>query len=204
MKTLFLKLKHWQLFMLFFVVPMIIYVITIVRFVATMMNFNNARDFDPAVFSGLFGGVALMVFISLGTMSLWNWTIGTKLIEHIPQELKLKNKFFKFTVIFPFVYMFILMLLMTQLFQTIDFQSHQPPNFNPLILLLIIPCHFFMIFCSFYNIYFTSKTIKTALLKREVTFGDYVGDFFLILFFFIGVWIIQPKVNQLIESEDEI
>lgn len=203
MKTLFLKLKHWQLFLLFFVVPMVIYVITIIGFMAKMFQLRNQNDFDPSLFSGLFIGIFVMIFIAHGTTTYWNWTIGTQLIKKVPTEIRLKNGFFKFSIIFPFIYFLILPLLMFQVFHSIDIHSHQAPDFNPLIILLFIPFHFFSIFCSFYTIYFVSKTYKTAVLQREITFGDYVGEFFMILFFIVGVWIIQPRVNQLVKSDSE-
>ena len=52
-------------------------------------------------------------------------------------------------------------------------------------------------FCMFYMLYFTSKTIKTVELQREVTFGEFIGEFFALWFYIIGIWFIQPKVNKL-------
>ena len=201
MKTLFLRLKHWQLFLLFFVVPMIIYLVTIVSFMAKMFTLQRPNDFDPSLFTGFFIGVFLMIIISHGTMTLWNWNVGTELIKKVPSEIRLNNRFFKFTTIFPFIYLLLMPLIMMQFISSIDFESHQPPDFNPMIFLLIIPCHFFTIFCAFYNIYFVSKTYKTAVLQREITFNDYVGEFFMIMFFIVGVWILQPRINQMITSD---
>jgi hypothetical protein len=61
---------------------------------------------------------------------------------------------------------------------------------------VIIPLHLFSMFCIFYNLYFVAKTIKTVELQRQVTFSDFAGEFFLIWFFFIGVWILQPRINK--------
>jgi len=57
-------------------------------------------------------------------------------------------------------------------------------------------------FRIFYSMYFVAKTIKTAELQRKVGFGDFVGEFFLLWFYFIGVWIVQPKVNKLYGKEN--
>jgi hypothetical protein len=51
--------------------------------------------------------------------------------------------------------------------------------------------------------YFAAKTLKTVELKREATFSDFVGEFFLIWFNFIGIWILQPKINKIIQSQDD-
>lgn len=203
MKTLFLKLKHWQLFMLFFALPVLIYIITIVGFFIKMFSLKHLNNFDPSLFSGLLVGIFFVILISHGTLTLWNWTIGTQLIDKVPSEIRLKNRFFKFTVIFPLVYFLLMPLFMSQMIQSIDIQSQQAPNFNPFIFLLLIPLNLFTLFCSIYTFYFTSKTYKSAQLQREVTFGDYVGEFFLIMFFIVGVWIIQPKVNQMVETKSD-
>jgi len=64
-------------------------------------------------------------------------------------------------------------------------------------LVIILPLHLFSMFCIFHTIYFVAKTIRTAELQRVVTFGDFAGEFFLLWFYIIGIWIIQPKVNRL-------
>jgi hypothetical protein len=44
---------------------------------------------------------------------------------------------------------------------------------------------------------FPMKVLKSIKLKRDVKFGDYWGLFFLLIFWVIGIWIIQPKLNKL-------
>ena len=65
--------------------------------------------------------------------------------------------------------------------------------------LLLIPLHFLSIGCMFYNMYFVARTIKTAEMNKPVEFSDYIGEFFLMWFYIIGIWIIQPKVNNMKE-----
>ncbi|MBS1933543.1 MAG: hypothetical protein JST96_06060 [Bacteroidetes bacterium] len=72
-----------------------------------------------------------------------------------------------------------------------------------IVFALIIPLHLFAMFCIFHSIYFVSKTIKTVELQRETTFSDFAGEFFLIWFYFIGIWFVQPKINKLAQTEFE-
>jgi hypothetical protein len=65
---------------------------------------------------------------------------------------------------------------------------------------IIFPLHLFSMFCIFYCLYFVSKTFKTVELQRETTFSDFAGDFFLIWFYPIGIWIVQPKINKMVEE----
>jgi hypothetical protein len=48
-----------------------------------------------------------------------------------------------------------------------------------------------------YSLYFVAKTIKTAELQKECTFKDFTEEFILILFYPIGLWIIQPRINKI-------
>jgi hypothetical protein len=49
---------------------------------------------------------------------------------------------------------------------------------------------------------YVAKTIKTAELKRKVGLSEFSGEFFLLWFYFIGIWIIQPKINKLVEEKN--
>ena len=76
---------------------------------------------------------------------------------------------------------------------------------NSFIFVFIIPLHLFSMFCIFYCLYFVAKTYKTAELQREVSFGDFVGEFFLFWFYPIGVWFLQPKINEMhLDSDSEL
>ena len=72
---------------------------------------------------------------------------------------------------------------------------------NPALILIsfavILPLHFFAVFSQIYSWYFVSKSVALAENQRPVSFADYAGYFFAIWIFPIGVWIIQPRVNQL-------
>ena len=68
------------------------------------------------------------------------------------------------------------------------------------IVLILAPFH--LIVAILHTAFFACKTFATIELNREVTFGDYAGNFMLMLFFFIGVWIIQPKVTRLIANNE--
>jgi hypothetical protein len=54
----------------------------------------------------------------------------------------------------------------------------------------------------FYCIYFVAKVIKTVESQEKVSFGDCLGDFFLIWFFFVGIWVIQPRINVLSQNDN--
>ena len=45
--------------------------------------------------------------------------------------------------------------------------------------------------------YFVSKSVAEAERGKRVSFEQYVGLFFLLCLFPVGIWVIQPKINRL-------
>ena len=69
---------------------------------------------------------------------------------------------------------------------------------------IILPLHLLSMFGMFYSLYFVAKTFKTVELQKEVNFGEFAGEFFMLWFYFIGIWIIQPKINKMSENENTL
>ncbi len=144
-----------------------------------------------------------MLVLSVGTLFCWLWSVAIGLQKKIPAGVNMKVTRFKvfffipivyFVLIFSFIFMFVAPFIN-------DAVLHNTPvmtgiEFFP----IIFPLHLFAMFCLFYCIYFVAKTIKTIELQREVTFNDFVAEFFLIWFHFIGIWILQPKINKMAEE----
>ena len=55
-------------------------------------------------------------------------------------------------------------------------------------------------FSLVYIFYFVSKSLVSAERNAPVAFSNYAGALFLIWFFPIGIWIIQPRINWLYED----
>lgn len=171
-------MKHWQLFLLL-VGPVLVFFMTTIMaggFGVSMVMFPLAMLFFIAVFMG------------------WLYTLGTSLHGKLPQGMHLSVKRFKVFLLFPAVYMAVFMLLFGYMFLVGLGNSTEPPFF---LFFLIIPFHLFSMFCMFYTLYFCTKCLKAAELQRPVTFADYAGEFMLLWFFPIGIWILQPRINKL-------
>ena len=139
----------------------------------------------------------------MGTLFGWQFSVATGLQKMVPSGVNMKVKKFKIFFFFPIVYITLILIFVSYVLTTINFSNPQAIDYRFFMLFsLIIPIHLFSMFCIFYCLYFVAKTFKTAELQREVTFSDFVGEFFLIWFFPIGVWIIQPKINKIIRGYD--
>ena len=186
---LFLKAKHWQLFCAFFLIPVLIPVVAVPLLVSSR---------DPFLF------ISFMIPASLGVslfsaLLMFGWlramVMGLK--HRVPADVRINYRTFNWFWGFPLAYLTIGIGLIFWLFTSGRFPFFPPPG--PDTLFAIFPLmlvHLFAVFCIFYCMYIAAKTIKAVELQRNVAFGDFIGEFVLIWFQFIGVWFIQPKLNK--------
>lgn len=177
-----LKLRHWQLFVMIIGLPLIIQIVLMVIFAVT-------HDSTWLVIL-----LPVVAIVSLGSFFSWFYSLGNGLYKKLPPKVDLNIRFFRISIFLPVVYIFLFIgFMLISLF----LDKGEP---NLYYFFAIIPIHFFMMFCVVYQLYFISKSLKSVELQREVTFNDYSSEFFLIWFYPIGVWFIQPRVNRLFES----
>ena len=202
MKNLFLKAKHWQLFLLMFGIPMISSFI----FIGIMVNsFTANPNPDPFIFFTFMKFFPFIMILNIFTLYGWFWSISTGLQNKVPEGVKMKVGKFKIFFFMPLLYMLIILVGMVLLIYGI-FEGGGEPNLSAVggIVAVIIPLHLFSMFCIFYSLYFVAKTIKTVELQREVSFSEFIGEFFMIWFYPIGVWMVQPKINKWAETESGV
>lgn len=179
----FLKSKHWQIFALMVGIPILFQIIVLGHIIASENPVLNFSIFP--IFMLLF----MIVFFG------WFWSIGVGLNNFLPQESNLNITKFKIFLLVPFFYVIFLMFSMLSFGVFSD--TPTPNGMFGISFAIMIPLHLFSMFCMFYIMYFCSKTIKSIELKREAIFSDYVGEFFLLWFYMIGIWILQPKINKI-------
>jgi len=181
----FLQLKHWQLFALLFGTAFILQIIAFV---------SVAFSKDPKTFLYIFP--ILMIF-NLGLFFGWFYSMGTNFHNKLPASVTMNLKKFKIYLAIPIIYIFLISIF--QIGMISEMAKNNPPN--PEYFLFIIPIHLFSMFCTFYCIYFIAKEFKSVELQKPVTFSDFAGEFFFLWFFPIGIWILQPRINKIFESE---
>ena len=211
MIQLFLKAKHWQLFLIFFAAPLII------QFVA-MGSFMNSIPFDvdvepdPEEIAGTFRNFFQLIPIIMLPMILgfsgWIWSISVGLYPKLPPNHGLKLNLFKGTLIASLVimifYFYFLINAFGGMFEMMEDSTEitEMPSWIGQILMMF-PLLLIALGCSIYTYYHTAKTLKLVEVGDTKPKPEFVGEFFMIWFYYIGVWIIQPKVNKM-QLEDYI
>lgn len=194
----FLRAKHWQLFLLTFGIPMVLQFVMMGRVFASIGNSNPP---DPTVMLDFMNYFPILMILYTVVFFCWFWSVVVGLQPKIPQECKTKLIRFKVFFFIPLIYMILISVLMVNIFSELVNNPTSPdPTQIGSIVAIIIPLHLFSIFGIFHTIYFAAKTFKTAELKRKVSFSDFIEEFFLIWFYPIGVWILQPKINKLVSN----
>ena len=132
------------------------------------------------------------VIMSFVYMFLFVWilTTGILLNRKIPESVVMNINIFKFSVIIPLIYI-LLFFGLDGLFMDL---SRLLPNTRIFI-------HFLSMFCIIYSFGFVAKSLKTVEKQSKVSFGEYIGDVFLLFFFPLGIWIIQPKINNIFKND---
>lgn len=180
-----LQLKHWQIFTLLIGAPLLFQVITIGLLMAGK---------SPASF---FVAFAAMMLLSGGVFFSWFYALGTRLYKKLLGTVSLNIKLFKVALFTPAIYIILVLGYMLWALASASAGQDSP---NAGILLVIIPLHLLSVAGIFYCLRFNAKALKSVELQRPVVLSDYPGELFMIWFFPIGIWIIQPRVNQLFQA----
>ncbi len=193
----FLRAKHWQLFLLTFGLPMIFQFIMI----GTMIfNFTSHNSPDPTMMFSYMKFFPFIMILFAVVYFGWFWSVAVGLQKKVPVYVKMKVNRFKILFFIPLVYL----VLFTSFFSiSINSAFGADPQQSIInifdLFAVIVPLHLFSMFCIFYSLYFVAKTFKTVELQRQVSFSDFAGEFFMIWFYPIGIWIVQPKINKMLE-----
>lgn len=183
----FLTIKHWQLFIFLFCIPIIIQLAIVV-----ITIINNMPELMLYCFPML---MLIYVVILFG----WLYTLGTQLHKKLPSSVNTNLTLFKLFISVPTAYVVVVSMSMYNLFTNISVNEQMIPKY----FLIILPIHLFSMFCIFYCLYFIAKTLKAVELQKKVNFSDCVGEFCLLWFFPIGIWILQPRINAIFATNNK-
>ncbi|MFD1553888.1 hypothetical protein DNU06_17295 [Putridiphycobacter roseus] len=168
-----LNLKHWQLFIILSLPAFITYIHPIVDKIIPILSFS--------------------------CFFFWVYSIATVLSKNLLKDEKPKTNYYKFS--------FLLIILF---YSSIAFTTDYGLQINtgnyteygiwlwPLIILILL-----VIWSIMYIFYFTAKIISLSNIKITGTNDSItINYFFAFLFNAFGVWIIQPKLQELLSANE--
>ena len=166
--SFFLKLRHWELFLML-VLP-------------TALCWMWRVPFQPLVVASIGLFLLIVLFAWMGSVGIW-------CNARLPQARRSNVAVFAASMIVPLVYALLyIFVYLPQL------QAGGPPEKPPLWLL---PMHMISMVSIFYVFWFTASKYKSLLENEDADFLIFSSTFFLMFIFPLGVWIIQPSVNEL-------
>lgn len=166
----FLKLKHWELFLMV-VLPLAL---------TYMLGFKYTVP--------LIGSIVLFMIIVVFS---WIFSIGLWANQDLPQDQQKNLTPFAIGFATPLVYIVMLILIY---FPTLNPESRpQPPSW-------MLPLHILSMMGIFYSIWFSARQYIALQRDHKVDNIIFSNTFFLMWIFPLGIWLIQPSVNQLFDK----
>lgn len=121
----------------------------------------------------------------------WYYTIGASSNASLPRELQKNPRLYQLGFVLPLGYLGATVL-------GFGFPIPNSENIAPTMPIWLVVLHLTSMAGMFYGLWFTAKQFTALRKQGQVQFIDYSGPFFLLWFAPIGVWFIQPKVNELL------
>ena len=221
MKKFLLDSKHWHLFLIVFFVPMVLcfalYIILVFSMITEMeaMRYNRGPIEDELMleFMRVNFSRILLIYIpgifSYVLLALWKYYLCNECNKILPDADKMKLKVFNVIVFIPTINYVIIVLSMVVMFWTFLPKLGDVPDSSFIVgylvfLIIIMLLSILSLVAVIYSIIYAARTYKSVLLGRSANFSEYIGEFFMIMFWVVGVWIMQPKINRIRNGEIEL
>jgi hypothetical protein len=173
LRKFFLRGQAWQVFL----VVAGGFAIGEVAFIGSLMATPN----DPFGTTNQRLPLDIVAAICSSIGFLWLWFLGTSLNEIARPNLKQNVRGFALALVVSEVYLATL------------FISAQ----NPRVLNAIAPVALVATVSIFYAVRFVARALLLAETGKEPKAYEYVVPFLLLCFFPLGIWALQPRINQL-------
>ena len=130
--------------------------------------------------------ISFVTLLSLPIFFIWFNTLGTNLYLKLPSGNNIKIGLFKFNLIYFCIYFISF---------TINSTFGGSINFGLLFLF-----HLCAMFSELYVLYFVSKLLVSVEKQQVAKFHEYFLTLLMILYFPIGIWFLQPRIQKIFSS----
>lgn len=172
--------KHWQIFLLTIMLPITLQSIGVSGI--TKYGSTSLWSLVYIIGLGLFGW----------TFFVWCYTVGTSLHKHLPAHTSLNITVFKAAIYTPLILIGILLII-----NNLPIESTISTIILKAIILSITAIlNIFMLLSIIYILYYIPKALKSIELGRNASISEYFPYTLMLLFFIVGIWLIQPRINK--------
>ncbi|KAB2813889.1 hypothetical protein [Phaeocystidibacter luteus] len=221
-----LKLKHWQLFSIIYGGPFIVSTGVVVFMLGKI--FAAVQQIEPGTpdeqkFQQIFGVYAdvmpyfIIPILFSAVLIYWRQKVVDYASKTLKEAYKYPKGLFRVALWAPFLLAILVFLWMPGFFRELsefvtEVESNSiqgeelPPSFVFKFLgtwILLAPISLVLSIGQLWTYLETARAIRSIEVGRRVSAGEVVGEFFLNWFFFIGVWILQPKINKFDVTEKD-
>jgi hypothetical protein len=186
----FLHMKAFPLFLLISGVSLVLVIATLVPwFTGTGRMLAVGWASDLSMISGYVSTFSVIA------ATIWQYVVSTSLYEKLPPEQPMDLAIFKRHFVIS-----LSASIGTFLYgEAID--SGLLDRTTTMVIMVQLPLAIVTLIFGIKVDLFMAKSLRAVETGREVKWGDYSGYFFSILFYFIGVLWMQPKINQAFSEE---
>lgn len=128
-----------------------------------------------------------LIIVGFLLMYTWPLIVGIELYRYLPVRIELSNTLFFFHGILSLSAYCVIVILSDGRGMTFNGWSALPA--------------FYGLYAFLHLLAFPAKVLKSIEQGKLASFADYVGYFVLILFWPIGIWFIQPRINRVVAEQ---
>lgn len=190
---LFVKAKHWHLFLIVIGIPFVL------SMIANLLALSRTVDAEGVYHQDI--GVP-MVFLPWLAYYLWIWSAGMILGRYV-KPADAHPVLFSWGLALSAVLSFgLLLYFILQTPSGGDNLNEVPVSqTSGAFYAALVLTTFISLSLLFLCLSHVAKTLVRAERKSSIRSADYFGEFIMALFFPIGIWLLQPRINALVEKK---
>ncbi len=153
------------------------------------LKFSPSTSFSSSILS------PLIALFYMGVLFAWIWVAGSSLYNKLPDSVELNGLWFRgIWVIATASYILARFIPLPALSSYLEIaETYSLGSVLLLEGIFVIG----ILYCAF----FVAKALKSVEQDRSATLKEYAWDILLFLFFPVGVWYLQPRINKIFSDQ---
>ncbi len=190
-----LTAKHWKIFFLLMFIPF-----ALMMFSSFFIGFAQLISDGSNLFTTLLSSLNSLLSMAI---LIWFWSVGKGLQKYIPQNINVNDKFFKLAMTYLIVTwpLETIISFIFQIARSGDSTSLGLSHALEFAITFVISIA--SLVAGIYLCVHIAKSLIIAETQEDTDSKEYIGTFILCLLLPIGIWFVQPRINDLVEADYE-